>query len=453
MDGDLLTKSAIDIYRSLDINGDGSLDKEEVRSSLAKFGYSADETDKIISALDKDGDGTISFNEFLCHFCEESVGSLYCEQCDASLCEACSKQMHSRGAWKGHFVKPIIGGKVPKRRICPDHPTEYISQCCVTCLALCCAHCFLDGKHSAHQSRDIDLVYEEVKSRVQKKLAAVQSQVIVCKEAIAEVNAAQQELTQCSDDLRANITTGCVRIRAVLDERMQSCMQTVTEIKGAKGVALYEAQKDMEHKRDRLAVGTSSAEQSLSASVDNQYDFIQDAPQLEADLVMLEDLDVQLRGADATIERVVRFDASERAMKQLELRKSDEANLPMSPVSSVPVRSSASGRSSAVSQAQVGSARQSSLAASAAAKSGDALSKSAIYVNGLPNNATEADIVEAFKDCGGIKMVNARHVASGGFAFVFFDTDTGAESALARSLVKVKGKQVNVLAKKQIPGA
>jgi len=286
MEGDLLTKSAIDIYRSLDINGDGSLDKEEVRTSLAKFGYSAEETDKIISALDKDGDGTISFNEFLCHFCEESVGSLYCEQCDASLCEACSKNMHSRGAWKGHFVKPIIGGKVPKRRMCPDHPDQYISQCCITCLSLCCAHCFLDGKHSAHQSRDIDLVYEEVKSRVQKKLSSVQSQVIVCKEAIAEVNGAQQELHQCSDDLRANITTGCVRIRDVLDQRMQSCMQTVTEIKGAKGVSLYEGQKDMEHKRDRLAVGAASAEKSLSASQDNQYDFIQDAPQLEADLVM-----------------------------------------------------------------------------------------------------------------------------------------------------------------------
>lgn len=447
MEGDLLTKSAIDIYRSLDINGDGSLDKEEVRSSLAKFGYSAEDTDKIISALDKDGDGTISFNEFLCHFCEESVGSLYCEQCDASLCEACSKQMHSRGAWKGHFVKPIIGGKVPKRRMCPEHPTEYISQCCVTCLALCCAHCFLDGKHSAHQSRDIDLVYEEVKSRVQKKLAGVQSQVIVAKEAIAEVDAAKEELNQCSEDLRANVTTGCVRIRAVLDERMQSCMQTVTEIKGAKGVALYEAQKDMEHKRDKLAVGVASAEKSLAMSLDNQYDFIQDAPQLEADLVMLEDLDVQLQGADATIERVVRFDASERATKQLELRKADEgAAPPMSPMSSVPVRSSGaggSGRSSAVSSSTVASG----------GRSGDALSKSAIYVNGLPNNASEADIVEAFKDCGGIKMVNARHVASGGFAFVFFDNDTGAENALARSQVKVKGKAVNVLAKKQIPGA
>merc|ERR1712224_1954 len=47
--------------------------------------------------------------------------------------------------------------------------------------SLCCAHCFLDGKHSAHQSRDIDLVYEEVKSRVQKKLATVQTQVMVSK--------------------------------------------------------------------------------------------------------------------------------------------------------------------------------------------------------------------------------------------------------------------------------
>ena len=53
MDGDLLTKSAIDIYRSLDTNGDGQLDKDEVMTSLAKFGYSKEESDKILNALDK----------------------------------------------------------------------------------------------------------------------------------------------------------------------------------------------------------------------------------------------------------------------------------------------------------------------------------------------------------------------------------------------------------------
>lgn len=452
MADDLLTKSAIDIYRSLDTNGDGSLDKEEVKSSLAKFGYSEDDAMKIINALDKDGDGTISFEEFLCHFCEETVGSLFCEQCNASLCETCNKQLHTRGAWKGHYVKPIIGGKMPKRRMCPDHPTEFISQCCVTCLALCCAHCFLDGKHSAHQSRDVDLVYEEVKARVQKKLAAVQSQVMVAKEAIAEVSEAQRELCQCSDDLRANVATGCQRIRAVLDERMRACIQTVTEIKGAKGVVLYEAQKDMEHKRERLAVGGAAAEEALSKSVDNQYDFIQDSPQLEADLVMLEELDVQLGGADATIERVVRFDASERAMKQLELRKADDAAFAQSPASTMPVRTTVSAARPKPVSASAGPPKTSALGAAAAASSNDSLSKSAIYVNGLPNNATEADIIESFRDCGGIKMVNARHIASGGFAFVFFDNDLGAENALSRARVNVKGKQVNVLAKKQIPG-
>lgn len=214
-----------------------------------------------------------------------------------------------------------------------------------------------------------------------------------------------------------------------------------------------------------------------------------------------QDLDVVLRGADADIGRVVRFDASERAMKQLELRKSDEA-VPMSPASSIPMRSKVlAAMKDMFTCAYVykptqrrGHSRTPHLlclcqppttliltltlltvtltrtcypqtnlgkdglgggmtpSASPAAGAGD-LSRSAIYVNALPNNATEADIVEAFKECGGIKMVNARHVASGGFAFVFFDTDTGAENALGRSQVKVKGKVVNVLAKKQIPGA
>ena len=67
-------------------------------------------------------------------------------------------------------------------------------------------------------------------------MRGVALQVIVCKEAIAEVNAADAELkqvlasckyvnssqkvtagvlVQSSSDLRANVTTGCARIRAV----------------------------------------------------------------------------------------------------------------------------------------------------------------------------------------------------------------------------------------------
>eukprot|EP00658_Telonema_sp_P-2_P013338 TRINITY_DN15053_c0_g1_i3.p2 TRINITY_DN15053_c0_g1~~TRINITY_DN15053_c0_g1_i3.p2 ORF type:complete len:173 (+),score=47.02 TRINITY_DN15053_c0_g1_i3:129-647(+) len=83
----------------------------------------------------------------------------------------------------------------------------------------------------------------------------------------------------------------------------------------------------------------------------------------------------------------------------------------------------------------------------------ESLSRSAIYVNNLPNDATEEDIVTAFNGCGKIKMVNARHIATGGFAFVFFESDEGAQKALERAQVEVRGHSVNVLAKKLIPGA
>jgi len=77
----------------------------------------------------------------------------------------------------------------------------------------------------------------------------------------------------------------------------------------------------------------------------------------------------------------------------------------------------------------------------------------AIYVNGLPSDCTEADIREVFGQFGDIKMVNARHVATGGFSFVFFRNEQGAAAALENPRITIKDKVANVLAKKQILGS
>jgi len=47
-------------------------------------------------------------------------------------------------------------------------------------------------------------------------------------------------------------------------------------------------------------------------------------------------------------------------------------------------------------------------------------------------------------------MINSRHIATGGFAFVFYTNNEGASKALEHPKIVIKGKQVNVLAKKQI---
>merc|ERR1711934_879791 len=75
---------------------------------------------------------------------------------------------------------------------------------------------------------------------------------------------------------------------------------------------------------------------------------------------------------------------------------------------------------------------------------------SAIYINGLPNNASEQDIRDELGVFGEIEMINSRHIATGGFAFVFYTTNEGAAKALEHPRIMIKGKTVNVLAKKQI---
>jgi len=74
----------------------------------------------------------------------------------------------------------------------------------------------------------------------------------------------------------------------------------------------------------------------------------------------------------------------------------------------------------------------------------------AIYINGVPEDTSEADLREVFARFGDIKMINSRHIATGGFAFIFFSTDTGAAAALEKPKVMIKGKAVNILAKKQL---
>eukprot|EP00658_Telonema_sp_P-2_P005016 TRINITY_DN11880_c0_g1_i5.p1 TRINITY_DN11880_c0_g1~~TRINITY_DN11880_c0_g1_i5.p1 ORF type:complete len:285 (+),score=107.67 TRINITY_DN11880_c0_g1_i5:149-1003(+) len=74
----------------------------------------------------------------------------------------------------------------------------------------------------------------------------------------------------------------------------------------------------------------------------------------------------------------------------------------------------------------------------------------AIYINGLPHDTSEADLREVLGEFGEIDMVNSRHIASGGFAFVFYTTNEAAARALEKPRITIKGKMVNVLAKKQI---
>jgi calcium-dependent protein kinase len=51
-------------FEHFDIDGDGQITRDELKQSLAKMGISDEGIEDIIEEVDKDGSGSIDYNEF-----------------------------------------------------------------------------------------------------------------------------------------------------------------------------------------------------------------------------------------------------------------------------------------------------------------------------------------------------------------------------------------------------
>merc|ERR1711971_423413 len=61
-------KTVHDAFRALDLNKDGDVCLSETRRFIRNFGMPPDKADKIFKALDKDGSGSIQYDEFVSIF-------------------------------------------------------------------------------------------------------------------------------------------------------------------------------------------------------------------------------------------------------------------------------------------------------------------------------------------------------------------------------------------------
>ena len=60
-----IVHQAVEMFKKYDTDGQGSLDVEEFRKVMVDLIYEASHTESAVQALDKDGNGVISFSEFL----------------------------------------------------------------------------------------------------------------------------------------------------------------------------------------------------------------------------------------------------------------------------------------------------------------------------------------------------------------------------------------------------
>jgi len=411
---------------------------------------------------------TVGRQASICNFCEDTDGrkaELWCTECVSQLCVPCSDQLHSRGKWKSHRIKPLEeAGPIKKQRLCTEHRGESISHVCITCNAMCCAHCFVDGKHAGHQWKLMGAYTEEVQKRVEKKTKHCNQMCQQAEHNLRTIADKHDELNRAAETLKIEIEGGISTLLGILDEREESMLAATQELEDSKARVLQEMLDELVNNKASLQQGVDAAHKAIAEQ--DKYDFIVNSPELENWLESLSEMDltVKVSAVGVTLNRLIHWESVHRVIEGLDLHDSGDRSFKgEEDVGDVGSRmgGSAASMPMGMSRGLSGSdlapnspvARVKAAASSAGPGSPADTVPNAIYVNGLPSDCTEADLREVFGQFGDIKMVNARHVATGGFSFVFFRNEQGAAMALENPRITIKGKVANVLAKKQILGS
>jgi len=300
---------------------------------------------------------------------------------------------------------------------------------------------------------DIEQVYEETRLRTEFKMSQVYQRASVCDGNIKAVGERRKDLLTEQHDVSEQISQQIEALREQLKEQERKLQMQLADMVRAKEAALDEQHNDLERRRARLVGMYREAEEYLNDGVHHKYEFIARTHEMESKMDAHIALSLDVDGLDLGLQREVPYAAAAHAVSGLVMDV--DAYTPMSTPAPAALPSGSVNPKAAsgfVSAAPVSPPRspQPSLSASGTAMTPKDAVPNAVYVNGLAPDTTEEDIRGVFEHFGEIKMVNARHVSNGGFAFVFFKTEQGATAALQNPRVVVGDRTVNILAKKQI---
>jgi len=255
------------------------------------------------------------------------------------------------------------------------------------------------------------------------------------------------------DGVREEVHTSFNKLREMLDARERELIKLVEEAED------QEKQRVLEKRKERIdacceTLGAQTEEMNQMMA-QGKFDKIQEVTQLiKENEIELKTLAKNVNELTFTMDAQVAIQSVEARIPQVAITSADGApgifftgNGSASPPPPSPAVQPLPDLGASGAYSTPG--RPSPYAATPGMSPGSA-APSAIYINGLPNNATEQDIRDELGVFGEIEMINSRHIATGGFAFVFYTTNEGAQKALEHPRIMIKGKTVNVLAKKQI---
>jgi hypothetical protein len=257
----------------------------------------------------------------------------------------------------------------------------------------------------------------------------------------------KRNLENDAETLRTTVKTSFDQLRRHLDEQEARLLSGVEEVVSGSRRMIDEQEANVTNLRSRISEGADSMNRSVATGDINGV--VMHGKRLEESSLHLREAEAIIQSMDTALGGALPVEQAENAIKNLTLSGGHAPGLGSSVYVPSPPSGAAGFGGGGAGFSDYNSPGFNRSAPPVTPATGETV-PNAIYVNGVPHDASEADVRLAFERFGEIKMVNARHISTGGFAFVFFKEDIGAQVAAENPRVTINGKTANVLAKKQI---
>eukprot|EP00656_Telonema_subtile_P010660 TRINITY_DN15172_c0_g1_i1.p1 TRINITY_DN15172_c0_g1~~TRINITY_DN15172_c0_g1_i1.p1 ORF type:complete len:338 (-),score=93.38 TRINITY_DN15172_c0_g1_i1:172-1185(-) len=273
---------------------------------------------------------------------------------------------------------------------------------------------------------------------------------------VGGVQQARQELSYQQSTLGSNIHASFDQLRKLLDDTESALTSNIQETISTRDQQLRDWERNLTAHRESLREGTREIQAALSngdmALVGSK------SKELEVSTTALKEMEVAFPELASPIGAGVDLSVVEDAVRSLTVGATSQGQpaahvMPSSPPARSPVGMGAPSPmpTTPFNPSTLMTPNKIPISPYTPESSGRGTAvPNAIYINGVPEETTEADLREVFEKFGDIKMINSRHIATGGFAFIFFSSEQAASAALEKPKVLIHGKPVNILAKKQL---
>ncbi|KAL0206572.1 hypothetical protein P9112_001879 [Eukaryota sp. TZLM1-RC] len=183
----------------------------------------------------------------LCKGCEDAPATLFCSDCDSSLCKNCSDHAHILKMFQSHNIVPLSERSNVSLPKCPHHKAKQIEHYCTKCKVALCDSCGLLQGHSLHHEALVS--FSQAKEAFTKQIEEFQARASTITPLVVQsgdkVESVVRETLNQSQSILHDLIGDLIRQSGTKLQQLESS-NTVEESLAFDGAAKERAQEEIQ---------------------------------------------------------------------------------------------------------------------------------------------------------------------------------------------------------------